>query len=662
MANDLTPEQLRLILELEQKRKQTAESRLAASRAEATALKKQVDLLEKQGASERDISFARSQYRLADIEATESLIELNNKILADEEKLLEIAQQNNISKEKAIELTSKAIEAAKKKLEVDKEAAAAISQVESQVKSLTLALTGISDRWKDNLVGGFVLASQTGKGLEDAMVRAKKALDDTFNSANVLNSMMARVAQSTFLLAVEQDIAIAQFNKATSSAGEFSNQLVGIERNNVGLGVSTGDAAAAFGTLLQNVTSFAKTTPALQSELANTAARMSALGVSVELTARTMEEAMRLFGMTEVESMDLTNSLAAMAIQMNLPIEQVIQNFNAAIPVLAKFGKDAPDIFRKVQVASRSLGVEVGQLLNIMGQFDTFEGAATAAGKLNAILGGDLLNSTELLLADESERINLLRESIALSGRSFDSMSRFEKMAVANALGISDVSVAQKMLNGDIDAYGNALDATALSQQEIDQRIQAARPLMEKLADTFRMFAISMTPVVQGLHSIVNAIFQLNQATGNMLIPGLMLAGGAAALIAGMAGTGLAATAGVVGGAGALGAGALGLAGAAMAPGFQGGGTGITAPIARVHKGEGVVMNPPGSYNVITNRNIDKLSRMMSQPRAAAQQTQRQGDIQVVLNVDGRALGQATIKGIEKSGKYNVKALPYGAG
>ena len=52
----------------------------------------------------------------------------------------------------------------------------------------------------------------------------------------------------------------------------------------------------------------------------------------------------------------------------------------------------------------------------------------------------------------------------------------------------------------------------------------------------------------------------------------------------------------------------------------------------------------------------------MSQPRAAAQQTQRQGDIQVVLNVDGRALGQATIKGIEKSGKYNVKALPYGAG
>ena len=207
---------------------------------------------------------------------------------------------------------------------------------------------------------------------------------------------------------------------------------------------------------------------------------------------------------------------------MNLPIEQVIQNFNAAIPVLAKFGKDAPDIFRKVQVASRSLGVEVGQLLNIMGQFDTFEGAATAAGKLNAILGGDLLNSTELLLADESERINLLRESIALSGRSFDSMSRFEKMAVANALGISDVSVAQKMLNGDIDAYGNALDATALSQQEIDQRIQAARPLMEKLADTFRMFAISMTPVVQGLHSIVNAIFQLNQATGNMIIPGLM--------------------------------------------------------------------------------------------------------------------------------------------
>ena len=409
-------------------------------------------------------------------------------------------------------------------LEANKDAARAIEATDTQTKNLVKLLTGVGDQWKQTFAGSFLVAAAGGvDALKDKMKIFTSSLVESLSPANLLGSALMRVGQATLKLALEQDGAIAAFNKSTSSMGEYNDQIISVERNNIGLGITTQDSAKAFGSLLTGVTAFAKASAPVPTDLATVAAQMEKLGVSTDLTAKTMENAMRVMGMTAEESIDLTGELAAMAIEMKLPIEQVTEGFNAAMPALAKFGTDAPDIFKKVQVASRSLGVAVGDLLTVMGQFDTFSGAAEAAGKLNAILGGDLLNSTELLLATEDERLRMVRESLDMSGRSFDSMGRFEKQAITNALGIQDVATATKMLTGDMDTFGDALDANPLTKEETEERIRKTQAITDKMSQTFRMFAMSLRKPVEYLHSFVDTIFKANEQMRGGLVPGVVL-------------------------------------------------------------------------------------------------------------------------------------------
>jgi hypothetical protein len=107
---------------------------------------------------------------------------------------------------------------------------------------------------------------------------------------------------------------------------------------------------------------------------------------------------------------------------------KMASDFAAAGPQLAKFGSDGVRAFKDLAVAAKVTGIEVGRLMSITGQFDTFEGAATAAGKLNAALGGNFVNAMELVTAtDPVERFNMIRDSILDAGLSFDEMSLLSK-------------------------------------------------------------------------------------------------------------------------------------------------------------------------------------------------------------------------------------------
>ena len=461
-------------------------------------------------------------------EEARTQLELSEKLLKARTDHIALLQQAGESVDELIKKDAKRYENLEKSLQLQREAVRASEAVGAHTRNIAKFLTqGIGDQWKETFLGGFAVAfSADNMKAHTAYFRSiLTGAGGATIAMNTFGSLLMKIGQSSIMLFKEQDDALASFRKTTSTLNEYEDTLIEIERGNKRLAISTGDAGAAFASLLTNVTTFKESK--LQEELATTVAQMEKLGVSTELTAKTMEEAMLVLGMTEKAAIDLTRNLSAMATEMNLPIEQVTENFHAAMPVLAKFGRDAPDIFKKVQVASRSLGVEVGQLLQTMGQFDTFEGAASAAGKLNTILGGDLLNSTELLMADEAERLRMVRESIALSGRQFKDMNRFEKLAVANAIGVQDISTATKMLSGNMDRFSDALNASGLDDNEMAERIQKTQTITEKLANTFRMFTISMKSVVDWLHWFVNGIFELERFMGAWFLPTLLFVSGA---------------------------------------------------------------------------------------------------------------------------------------
>ena len=158
-------------------------------------------------------------------------------------------------------------------------------------------------------------------------------------------------------------------------------------------------------------------------------------------------------------------------------------------------------------------------------QMDTFEGAASAAGKLNSVLGGPLLNSMDLLNATEDERIRLVLQSVEASGRSWESMGKFEKKALASAAGITDMNEANKMFSAGLSGYDQMQDQMASStdeQERLEAAQQAGVSIMEKMEAIFNSFAMAVMPIVDGIRWLMDGVLALNQAMGGMLIPVLV--------------------------------------------------------------------------------------------------------------------------------------------
>jgi hypothetical protein len=103
----------------------------------------------------------------------------------------------------------------------------------------------------------------------------------------------------------------------------------------------------------------------------------------------------------------------------------------------------------------------------------------------------------------------MLLESIELSGKSWESMNRFEKMAVANAAGITDMNEAQKLFSGGLSAYREGLSVTAASQEELERRQKAAASVTEKLTMLFESFAIAIEPIVSLVTWVVDGLMSL---------------------------------------------------------------------------------------------------------------------------------------------------------
>ena len=111
--------------------------------------------------------------------------------------------------------------------------------------------------------------------------------------------------------------------------------------------------------------------------------------------------------------------------------------------------------------------MEVNTLLGIAQGFDTFESAARKTAQLNAMFGTQL-NSVQLLNAEEGERIEMIKQQLALTGRTVDMLGRFEIKSLAQILGTDDQNV-RMLLRDTTDVMGE-LDEAIQKQGQITQR------------------------------------------------------------------------------------------------------------------------------------------------------------------------------------------------
>ena len=152
----------------------------------------------------------------------------------------------------------------------------------------------------------------------------------------------------------------------------------------------------------------------------------------------------------------------------------------------------------------------MSQLLGITKQFDEFDSAGRAVGRLNAILGGPYLNAIEMVYMTETQRIQAMRESISLSGAVYNDLSRHERQTIAAAAGIRDMTVAAQLFGGTNRQFAEA----ASNQAELERRAKMSQSAMNKLKDAAMGLAIAVGPVVDGISMLASGLTKIASIPG----------------------------------------------------------------------------------------------------------------------------------------------------
>ncbi len=438
-----------------------------------------------------------------ELEKNQKILELQKSALIEKQKLRNERLKNNEVIDEAFNIEIGNLEDALAKAQTNVDIAERRVKQEKLIGDLVNDIAesiGVSTSHQETFLGKVV---DTGIALStnaSAVANLKAGMAGMM--AAFPASILDKVKESTMALLIVFDSAQATFNAATGAGGEFNKAIAEAGRTSLELGVGAGEAGAAMGILFNNMSSFTSLSKAEAATLVTTTAALENIGVASATTAQNLDKLIRFLGMSAEQAMIQQKELAEFASGIGVAPAQMAEDFANAGPLLVKYGQAGTGVFKDLAKTAKATGVEMNTLLDIAGQFDTFEGAADAAGKLNAILGGNLLNSVELMTAQEGERIDMVRQSIIESGRSFDQLSRFEKQAIQTAAGIKDLETAQKF-------FGDGSIEVTQKQKDFNEMVQKSQTVVQKMEKLVMSLAITMEPLVDVVSDAVSWITKL---------------------------------------------------------------------------------------------------------------------------------------------------------
>jgi hypothetical protein len=254
-----------------------------------------------------------------------------------------------------------------------------------------------------------------------------------------------------------------------------------------------------------NFTDFTFQNEKTRESLTNTATVLSKLGVSTDDFSKSIQNMTKAMGMNAEGAAQQLLNLEKFAEELGVAPSKIASDFAGAGGQLAKFGDQGVQAFKDLQIASKITGLEMQRILNITEKFDTFEGAATQAGKLNAALGGNFVNAMDLMMStDPVERFEQIRGAVLNAGLSFDEMSYYQKNFYKEALGLSDVGELALVLSGKTDLLSESFDKSSQSYEDAAERAKTLASFQEKLNILFADIVPILTPIIDVLSSVMS--------------------------------------------------------------------------------------------------------------------------------------------------------------
>ena len=445
--------------------------------------------------------------------------------LANAKALVQQQELQRDIQEKLLEIEVSQGRATQEQLDALRQINATTEQVADKFDNIFDALTGVNSKLQDSIFAEMMKPGGM-QGLIDSFQR-------TFTATNILASGLSKVVEMSVALSLATDNVLVEFNRATGASSLYNNEIMALEQNMYQHGVGIDNAASAYASLVTNVTSFNNMSASTRQDIAETTALLDKFGVSADSTAQNIQLMTSVMGLSGEEAAATSRQMFTLAQSLGMPPAEMAAAFQSAAPHMAKFGSMGTEVFMDVAAAAREANMSIDQLLRITEQFDTFEGAAQAVGKLNAILGGPFLNSLEMVTATNPvDRMRNLSDAITEAGLSFDEMGYYERQAVANAAGLQDVSELALVMAGEFDNLSNSMANMSQSELvELQKQSSDFNTLADKMTQIMRTLALQFQPVVEFIKEAADLFLYLNKQT-NGLLPYLVIAAAAIGALA----------------------------------------------------------------------------------------------------------------------------------
>ncbi|HIA01395.1 MAG TPA: hypothetical protein EYN66_05725, partial [Myxococcales bacterium] len=283
-------------------------------------------------------------------------------------------------------------------------------------------------------------------------------------------------------------------------------------RANLAYGVSMADSVAANTAFVTGMADFTMMAKDQRQALTKNVLLLGEMGVGMDTAAQAANFLSKGLGMTGPEIAATNRELVGLSEALKVPPDVIFKDFAAASKELAKYGDGMIEVFKGLEEQAKNTGLSVSDLLGIAKQFDQFDTAGEAVGRLNAILGGPYLNAIDMVNMSEAERVEALRNTMEMSGRVFNELSRHEQQAIATAAGISDMEQASKLFGGTSEEF----EAHALSQAEMQEKAAENQAAMEKLTQAGMALGVALTPLIEILAGIADMFMAVLTVGGSI--------------------------------------------------------------------------------------------------------------------------------------------------
>lgn len=300
----------------------------------------------------------------------------------------------------------------------------------------------------------------------------------------------------------------AELNKMTSDSERFAE--IAVKSADSVAGASYEEALAAQKELISGLSNYSRMSKQQQQEISDSTVMFEKLGISAQNQVMLIEMATKSFGASSREATGFMAELQSFSEKTKIPMHEINKNLGALGDKMAMFGKaNYKQVFKDLTVAAKDFGIEASKLVQITEQFTTFEGAAQAAGRLNAVLGGNFVSGIRLMNAALEDPVDVFRQlktAMDMSGKEFENMTNAQKRYIAEKIGVS-VAEAEKLFGQNLDESTQKLEERKKTQEELAELTEKSTEVFERLRIAF--LKIVNSPIIGYFVKVVEAVASL---------------------------------------------------------------------------------------------------------------------------------------------------------